>query len=337
MDKFIQKYKKKFLHENPALREKIDKVKEKGHTRLTVLIIPHGYDSSFNFQISIFTIVFIILLLVSLISLSFYGIYRSGSTKREISNLSTIYGKYFDDYLESSTYLGEIEEDYSVVQENLLEIFTAFDGPDDELLKLADEELLRSTAFRELRVEEKQDKSLIEERSYLSEVYELRSLKHNMENRINLLDANYNYYQNRMSVLEKIPIENPLNYWNVTSGFGMRKSPTSGYWEFHDGLDMANATGTPIYATAPGKVVRVVYSNTGYGYHIVIAHDYGYMTLYAHCNKIFVRLGQYVEPGKVIAEVGATGNVTGPHLHYEVWIGEGNKADPDEFLNAHIK
>jgi murein DD-endopeptidase MepM/ murein hydrolase activator NlpD len=335
MDKKIQNFKKKFFQDNPVLRDKIEKVKEKGHTRLTILIIPHGYDSSFNFHISIFTIIFIILLLCSLISLAFYGIFKSSNTRKEISNLSKIYGEYFDDYLDSSQYLDQIEEDYSGLQENLLEIFASIDGQDEELLKLIDSDIIEQDSKNQLKDEEKKDKELMEGRSYLSEVYDLRNLKLNMQSRINLLDANYDYFNNRLSVLDNIPLLNPLPNWNTTSTFGLRKSPTSGFWEFHDGLDMANATGTPIYAAAPGTVVRLAYSKTGYGYHIVIGHNYGYYTLYAHCNRIFVRLGQTVEKGKLIAEVGATGNVTGPHLHYEIWVGEGNKADPEEYLNVN--
>ncbi|WCL51424.1 M23 family metallopeptidase [Leptospira sp. GIMC2001] len=322
------------MRDNPNLKDRIDRVREKGHTRLTVLIIPHGYDSSFNFQISIFTIGFIILLLCSLISLSFYGIFKSSNTKKEINNLSEIYGAYFDDYVEASKYLDQAEEDYSVINENLLEVFSYFDGQDDELFKLIDRDELEARAFQEIRSEELTDSGLMEGRNFLSEVYEFRTLKHEMQSRIPLLDANFNYFDNRASVLEKLPIVNPLPFWNNTSSFGMRKSPTSGFWEFHDGIDMANATGTPIYAAAPGTVVRLIYSKTGYGHHIVISHEFGYYTLYAHCNRIFIRPGQYVEKGKLIAEVGATGNVTGPHLHYEVWVGEGNKADPEEYLNA---
>jgi murein DD-endopeptidase MepM/ murein hydrolase activator NlpD len=335
MSKYIQKLTKKIFQENPALKDKIDRVKEKGHTRLTVLIIPHGYDSSFNFQISIFTILFIILLLCSLISLSLYGIFKSGNTKAEINHLSRIYGGYFDDYLEATKYLNQIEEDFSVINDNLLEVFTLFDGEDEELYKLASLNELEGLAFNQIREEERLDKGLMEGRNYLKEVYELRTLKLHMNSTKNLLDASYNYYNNRFEVLTKIPLLNPLPNWNTTSSFGMRKSPTSGFWEFHDGVDMANAPGTPIFASAPGTVVRLIYSKTGYGHHIVIAHDYGYYSLYAHCNRIFVRPGQYVEQGKMIAEVGATGNVTGPHLHYEIWVGEGNKADPEEYLNAN--
>ncbi|MCC5815411.1 MAG: M23 family metallopeptidase [Leptospira sp.] len=335
MDKFIQKFKKNFFQDNPALKNRIDKVKEKGHTRLTILLIPHGYDSSFNFQISIFTIFFFFLLLMSLISLSIYGIYKSSHTRREINNLQSIYGRYFNDYIESKNYLEEIEDDYSVIEANLNNIFLAFDGQNEELYKLPNEEELKRNSFMEIQDEEKSDPLLMEGRRYLNEVYDLRYLKHSMISNKRLLDANFDYFENRNSVMENLPIYNPMPYWKTTSPFGMRKSPTSGFYEFHDGTDMANAPGTPIYAAAPGRVIRVLYSNTGYGYHIVMEHEYGYKTLYAHCSRIYVKHGQFVEQGKKIAEVGATGNVTGPHLHYEIWIGDGNKTDPEEYLNAY--
>jgi hypothetical protein len=86
-------------------------------------------------------------------------------------------------------------------------------------------------------------------------------------------EFNYDYFNNRLSVLDNIPLLNPLPNWNTTSTFGLRKSPTSGFWEFHDGLDMANATGTPIYAAAPGTVVRLAYSKTGYGTYFFIEKD----------------------------------------------------------------
>ena len=65
--------------------------------------------------------------------------------------------------------------------------------------------------------------------------------------------------------------------------------------EFHDGVDLANSVGTPIYATAPGIVSRVSYQTFGYGYHILISHEFGYITLYGHCSKIFVKLGDKVQ------------------------------------------
>lgn len=334
MERFWKSWKKFLFHENPILKEKLEKVKEKGHTRLTVYFIPHGYDKTLNFHVSIFTVGFFFLLIISIIALSIYGIYRSSYTKKELARLQSIYGAYFNNYMESRKYLDEVSNDYSYLEKNLKEIYMLFDGTDDELEALLAEKILREITKKEIREEEKKDKDLLEGRNYLKEVYELRYLRSSLEDRSKLLDATYSYFFNRWEVMRNIPIFNPLDNWNLTSGFGMRRSPTSGFFEFHDGIDLANATGTPIYASAPGKVIKLVYSNVGYGNYLVLEHEYGFRTLYAHCSKIFVKYGQTVEAGQKIAEVGTTGNVTGPHLHYEIWIGEGNKVDPEDYLNA---
>ena len=87
--------------------------------------------------------------------------------------------------------------------------------------------------------------------------------------------------------------------------------------EFHAGLDIANSTGTPIKATAFGKVI---FSGTlgGYGQLVILQHGYDYSTRYAHCSKLLVKKGDEVKRGDAIALVGCTGNSTGPHVHYEV-------------------
>lgn len=90
----------------------------------------------------------------------------------------------------------------------------------------------------------------------------------------------------------------------------------------HTGMDIGGCggVGAPIYASAAGKVVTVKYNSRGYGYHIIINHGGGIQTLYAHCSKIYVVPGQYVNQGDLIAAMGRTGNVTGPHLHFEIRI-----------------
>lgn len=97
----------------------------------------------------------------------------------------------------------------------------------------------------------------------------------------------------------------------VSSKFGWRRG------RFHPGIDIAADYGTPIVATAPGKVIYTGYKH-GYGYMVVIYHGYGYATVYAHMSGIAVKQGDLVDRGKVIGYVGATGKATGPHLHYEV-------------------
>ncbi|OQA46544.1 MAG: Murein hydrolase activator NlpD precursor [Chloroflexi bacterium ADurb.Bin325] len=95
-------------------------------------------------------------------------------------------------------------------------------------------------------------------------------------------------------------------------------SITQGYKPLHRALDIARAMGTPIKAADAGVVVVAGWSNSGYGYHIVIDHGNGLQTLYAHLSRILVKRGTVVAKGGVIGNMGSTGRSTGPHLHFEV-------------------
>jgi murein DD-endopeptidase MepM/ murein hydrolase activator NlpD len=108
----------------------------------------------------------------------------------------------------------------------------------------------------------------------------------------------------------------PVN-GRVTSPFGWRVDPMNGTTRFHAGLDIAAATGTPVYASQPGTVV---FSGPygGYGNVVVLDHGHSLYTLYGHNSQVLVQAGQYVGQGQPISLVGSTGRSTGPHLHFEV-------------------
>lgn len=101
----------------------------------------------------------------------------------------------------------------------------------------------------------------------------------------------------------------------------------------HRGIDIAAPVGEPILAPAKGKVVYAGNRRGGYGQTVEIDHGFGYVTRFAHCSRLLVRAGQTVERGEVIAEVGATGLTSGPHLHYEVEM-NGQSVDPLNFIIA---
>jgi septal ring factor EnvC (AmiA/AmiB activator) len=108
------------------------------------------------------------------------------------------------------------------------------------------------------------------------------------------------------------------NLRRLASFFGTRIDPMYKTAKFHNGLDFSAPQGTPVYATADGKVTTAGNSGNGYGNHVVIAHGFGYETLYGHMFKIKAKMGQMVKRGQVIGWVGTSGKSTGPHLHYEV-------------------
>lgn len=121
-------------------------------------------------------------------------------------------------------------------------------------------------------------------------------------------------------------LERPIE-GTITSRYGAISSIRS---SAHTGLDIANSTGLGIKAAADGVVKKAEYSGN-YGNLVIIEHENGVATYYAHCSAIYVEKGQEVSQGEVIAAVGSTGNSTGPHLHFEIRV-DGNTLNPQKYL-----
>lgn len=135
---------------------------------------------------------------------------------------------------------------------------------------------------------------------------------------------------------------NPVNNATCTSSFGCRLHPTQKTYTYHEGIDLAAASGTTVYAPKDGEIVAVVKNIPGAstsnacGNSITIDHGDGTKTRYCHLlyNSIpsNIKIGTFVTQGEIIASVGATGNVTGPHLHYEVYL-DGALSNPANYLD----
>lgn len=133
--------------------------------------------------------------------------------------------------------------------------------------------------------------------------------------------------------LTRVPYRAPvLGEIELSSGFGVRSDPFLGRPAMHTGLDFRASTGDPVRATASGKVVSAGWAG-GYGRMVEIDHGNGLATRYGHMSKISVRVGDQIQIGQVVGEVGSTGRSTGPHLHYETRI-DGEAVDPQRFLRA---
>jgi murein DD-endopeptidase MepM/ murein hydrolase activator NlpD len=127
--------------------------------------------------------------------------------------------------------------------------------------------------------------------------------------------------------VEKAPFAMPLKTsFRYTSGFGRR------WGRAHEGIDMAGALGSPVYATAEGTVVHAGWES-GYGNMVEIRHEFGLATRYGHLSKVRVEVGQRVSRGDRIGDMGNTGRSTGTHLHYEVRTG-GTAVNPMTFIKA---
>lgn len=135
--------------------------------------------------------------------------------------------------------------------------------------------------------------------------------------------------ETRRDLLSATPSIWPTEGW-ISSEFGERVSPFTGKKEFHKGLDISATPGTPVYATASGKVSFAGdVANSGQG--VVLDHRTGLSTAYNHLRDLTVSRGETVTRGQIIGSIGETGQSTGPHLHYEVRVG-GVPVNPKRFI-----
>jgi hypothetical protein len=134
------------------------------------------------------------------------------------------------------------------------------------------------------------------------------------------------------------PMSNPMNGFSFAqtgASVGDRINPFYKVQIRHDGLDMIAPAGEPVYASADGKVSNIIRSRKGLGNVVVIEHDGGYVTRYAHLADIEVRKGRKIRKGDRIGYVGVSGNSFAPHLHYEV-LRDTLVLDPVNFMFASV-
>lgn len=127
-----------------------------------------------------------------------------------------------------------------------------------------------------------------------------------------------------------VPSRMPVEGVTLTSGYGMRNHPILRKRARHNGVDLAAARGTPVYATADGLIGKAQRFSS-YGNYVQIEHGGELQTRYAHLSSYTVRAGDMVEKGDLIGYVGSTGRSTGPHLHYEVRVA-GEAVDPVPYM-----
>jgi len=246
---------------------------------------------------------------------TFYSTPKEKTLKNKVKTLSTdvyILSKRIDGLQEI---LSDIEKMDSVVYQSLFDTGPSY--RDDSKLNQIDR--INNTSTLDL-VDYTHNRLNELENSLKKEYYDIKNIQELSIEKQDML----------MCVPSIQPISNK-DLSRTASGWGMRIHPIYKIKKFHFGLDFAARKGTPVYATGNSKVFYVSYNDKGYGKFIILDHGYGYKTLYGHLDAIHVKIGDKINRGDVIGDVGSTGISTGPHLHYEV-VYYGKKNNPINYF-----
>lgn len=311
--------------------------RKKGEERLTIMIIPHGQERIFSLQLNWFMILFLAGTAALALALAFYGIYLKTAESREAQRLRELYGANFNAALQLNQIALENQALHIKITERLEQIAQTIGFAENQLADLQSADRGDELASAEIDRERSTDTTLSPRASYLPPVRALKALRLSIAVRAPLTDAVADAFRSGIGVYASMPLGRPfvsLQQFNDTSPFGLRWNPESrSFLEFHSGYDMAGAEGTPVMATGRGVVHRTFY-DAGYGRAVVIRHDHGFYSMFAHLAQSDLQSGQPVARGQRVGLLGRTGRATGPHLHYEVWLGESERIDPFPFLCA---
>ena len=206
-----------------------------------------------------------------------------------------------------------------------------------EILTLKEKELITQNKLYTMKIKDK-IKDIEELSSKLDDIEEIIGIKNTDETdpltRAQLAKITS---AQRTYMLRLIPNGSPLKETKVTAKFGYRIHPIIKKRRFHRGIDLKAKRKTAVYATADGVVKFVQSKNKGaFGRVVIISHNYGFETVYAHLRKTKVKIGDVVKKGDLIALSGNSGRSTGPHLHYEVRYAS-KVLDPKNFIEWNLK
>lgn len=331
----------------------------KRNERITLMIIPHDDAKILNVQLSKLSIVFTFFVIFLVVFASYIAWLRQYSMKTQVQELhsadkevlekqSMFLSRYYD--------LQNVHKDFEnnllqfvqshdlmslkavVAQDKNFSIASAEEQLEEESLSLVSQN--KEKAAKEvtnvllpIQNREIKAKTVNQNFRYSKEVIVYRSLVISLKQTNQMLQGLNTLFDVRTKAQRNIPVRWPTSGGHFTSFFGPRYHPISKVQrEFHFGVDIANVTGTPIYAAADGRVHSANFSSGGYGNRIRITHKFGYSSVYAHLHSIVVRNGQYVKRGQLIGRMGSTGRSTGPHLHFEVRL-DGKPINPLPFIS----
>jgi len=295
-----------------------------GRQNFTIMLIPHSERKIINFKISVFALTFLGLLGVGVMGALYFYTTNFVSMARQ----SDLKGSQLE---LAQTNLEMVREEVA----QLRSVARQFEDSLNSTMTVVGISAPKAAEAAQVRGDLASLVGLQQvEQGAVREVGELKNLRNYLTTTGEPLAQISDVLSSQKSLLVDIPTLWPLKDvrgW-VTTPFGPAIHPFTGQWYLHKGIDIAQRLGTPVVATANGKVSKVDYEALGYGHYVDLKHNYGFSTRYGHLSRSYVTKGQDVVRGQVIAALGASGLATGPHLHYEVRIGT-QVVDPGKYLS----
>ena len=295
-----------------------------GCQKFTIMLVPHSEKRTLHFQLSLFAMVILMLIVFALFTGFFWF-------SLDFSGKEALLAARSRDLVETEASLDIIRDEVGTLVNSAANFQSSLDQTVD-ILGLREAAADPATAgggdLSSLFTFEQSPGDT------MAEVGDLKALRAALDDSVVRLEDMGLVLSSQKNLLSDIPTVWPLKGARgvVTQVFGPSIHPFYSMWYLHRGLDLGYFLGTPIVATANGTVVKKGSEPTGFGFYIDIQHKYGFKTRYAHLQRRLVEVGQRVSQGEVIGTMGSTGQSTGPHLHYEVMIGT-QLVDPIKFMN----
>jgi len=296
-----------------------------GRRKLTIMVVPHSQKQVLNFQATIFSVIFSVVLVFGIIASFFWFTRNSVVTGQNIARLEK-------ESREARASLDRLKDETG----NLIKAAQNFQNAFSGTLSLIGLDSSAATAKSNIRNGDLSSLFNIRETAQgsVKEIAELQKLTGFLEDSVQPIEEIGKLLDSQSTLFSDIPSLWPIRggIGHVSMVFGQNKHPLNGQWYIHKGVDLSTyRSGDPIVATADGQVVTMDF-DPGFGNYIIIKHKHGFYTRYAHMQSFRITKGQYVQQGQIIGYIGNTGVSTGPHLHYEVHIGS-DVVDPMKYLN----
>ena len=293
--------------------------------RYTVVLVPHTEKKVYNLHVSVLSVFFFLMVFVAIMgTFLYYGITSRDARENLVNADSRLRDTQasLDQIREEVSYLFREVRNFEPALQSTLTTLGLDSGGNNRTSLSSSGDLASFFDIRESPV------------GVLREVDDLRQLSDFLSSASGPIREVGNILNTHSALLTEIPSIWPVQggLGHITMYFGQNIHPITGQFYIHRGIDISNfRQGDPIVATADGQVVSVGFTND-FGNNVIIRHRHGFYTRYAHMLSIRVRVGQRVQQGDVIGQIGNTGVSTGPHLHYEVHIGS-DVVDPYRYLN----